>query len=116
MDNIKKILKEFEKYPTPYYFMGAGISRRYLNTPSWEYLLKEICKKNDIQFNSLLLEATGGETDEIDYSIVGSLLKRKLTKIKVDQNSEYDFRKLNQNTVSNIRRIGYIYDVLKYKE
>lgn len=107
---INNILKGFEKYPTPYYFIGAGISRRYIDTPSWEDLLKSICEKYGIQFNRLLLEATGGDRNNIDYSVVGSHLKNKLTELKVTRNPEYDFRKrdaLKEEIVELLREVHF---------
>ncbi len=92
MNDLKKLLEEFEKYPTPYYFIGAGISRRYLDTPDWETLLKEICEKYSIQFNKLLYNSANKRTNEVDYSLLGSMLKERLTEYKVENDNTYDFR------------------------
>ena len=43
LEEMKKILQE--KGMRPIFFIGSGLSRRYLNSPNWEGLLKKIAGK-----------------------------------------------------------------------
>ena len=50
MDTIEGKLIEMkqnlrEKGKQPIFFIGSGLSKRYLNTPSWKELLEQIAKK-----------------------------------------------------------------------
>ena len=47
---------EFEKHlnkfaTSPYFFIGSGLSSRYINTEGWELLLENICKEINLNKN-----------------------------------------------------------------
>ena len=43
VDDFKNHLQKFNT--SPFLFIGSGFSRRYLNVPTWENLLKEMVDK-----------------------------------------------------------------------
>lgn len=42
-DDFKKHIEKFTT--SPFLFIGSGFSRRYINLPTWEYLLVEMCNR-----------------------------------------------------------------------
>lgn len=43
LDEMKQILRERKMQPV--FFIGSGLSRRYLDSPNWENLLMKIAEK-----------------------------------------------------------------------
>ena len=42
---MEKLFKNFKKRPVA--FIGSGISKRYMNTPTWEQLLNKVIMEYD---------------------------------------------------------------------
>lgn len=69
MDELKDKLEKMgqvlhdEKKP-PIFFIGSGLSRRYLDTPNWEGLLREIAGKVACEYETMA-ESCNGEYEEI---------------------------------------------------
>lgn len=51
LEEMKQMLKERKMQPV--FFIGSGLSRRYLNSPNWENLLMKIAKKVDCNYEKL---------------------------------------------------------------
>lgn len=51
LEEMKKILQE--KGMRPIFFMGSGLSRRYLNSPNWEDLLKKIAENVECNYEEI---------------------------------------------------------------
>lgn len=51
LEEMKKILQE--KGMRPIFFIGSGLSRRYLNSPNWEDLLKRIAENVECNYEEL---------------------------------------------------------------
>lgn len=69
MDTVEKKLKEMkqnlqEKGKRPIFFIGSGLSRRYLNSPDWKSLLEEIAKKANCDYKKIV-ESCNGEYEMI---------------------------------------------------
>lgn len=73
---LNNLVKKFQT--TPFLFIGSGLTRRYLNLPNWEELLKHFCNKlpnNEYKFVSLKRKAHD------DYAELGSLLENEFNDI-----------------------------------
>lgn len=51
LEEMKKILQE--KGMRPIFFVGSGLSRRYLNSPNWEDLLKKIAENVECNYEEI---------------------------------------------------------------
>lgn len=69
---LDSVVKKFNT--TPFLFIGSGMSRRYLNFPNWEGLLRQFCEKiadDEYEFIRLKRESGG------DFAKLGSLLEKE---------------------------------------
>ena len=67
---LNNLVKKF--HTTPFLFIGSGLSRRYLNLPNWEGLLKHFCDKiSDDEYKFISLKRKSNN----DYAVLGSLLE-----------------------------------------
>lgn len=62
LEEMKRNLKENGKQPI--FFIGSGLSKRYLNSPSWKELLEEIAKKADCDYEEIK-KLCNGEYEKI---------------------------------------------------
>lgn len=82
----------------PIFFVGSGISRRYISSPNWIGLLKEIVEGRNINFNKLVQKYTdsNGSVDneklaeELEDLYFDDLDDKELEK---EGNKPYYFRK-----------------------
>lgn len=78
----------------PFLFIGAGFSRRYINTERWDDLLRYFC----VQFsdNEFLYDSYASQISEQDYygkqPKIASLLEKDYTQAVLTQESFSDFR------------------------
>lgn len=75
---MKQTLEDLvQSFPTtPFLFVGSGLTRRYLNLPNWEELLKHFAARlsnDDFKFRGLMNEANG------DKAKVGSLIAKEFS-------------------------------------
>lgn len=83
--NVKDyIVEHLAQFSTaPFLFVGAGVSRRYLNLENWEGLLRKFCSQCNISYERLKSTANG------DFTRIASLLARDFHQFWWD-NSQYD--------------------------
>lgn len=94
--NITNKLREVNI--SPIYFVGSGISRRYINSPDWIGLLKEISDKWDRPFERYV-QKHKNEHNECNYEALATELENmyfdKLDDDQIEENKNkyYYFRK-----------------------
>lgn len=62
LEEMKKNLQEMGKQPV--FFIGSGLSRRYLNTPNWEGLLEKIAERASCDYEEIK-NLCNGECEKI---------------------------------------------------
>lgn len=93
-NKLDEILETFSNNPSPYIFIGSGFSKRYINTPDWENLLKIIADKYNLPLNEYIYESRDELFEKkINYPLVGSKLKDGLIKFKMKEDINFDHRK-----------------------
>ncbi|WP_026883551.1 SIR2 family NAD-dependent protein deacylase [Clostridium akagii] len=127
LDEMKRILRKTNKQPM--FFMGAGLSRRYLESPSWEGLLKLIAKEAKCDYEAIK-KACDGENEKIAQELEyycfrnadiesveteehRALFRNYITKIFKEYsdkyNKRYDFgniEEFNKNIIKRLNDIG----------
>lgn len=95
MDFKKVLASKIQKtHHHPFLFVGAGFSRRYINTERWDDLLRYFC----IEFsnNEFLYDSYASQVSEQDYygkqPKIASLLDKDYTQAVLTQASFSDFR------------------------
>lgn len=71
---MEKLFKNFKKRPVA--FIGSGISKRYMNTPTWEQLLNKVIMEYDTNtshFGHLMLN------NNHDMEMVASIIEKEYT-------------------------------------
>lgn len=95
LNTIEDIIDLMADYAAPYLFIGSGFSRRYINTPDWETLLRIIANKYGVNLNLLMLECKDETKPRgINYPKLGSKVNEKLEIEKVSADPLYDFRSI----------------------
>lgn len=104
----------------PFLFIGSGISRRYLGTPSWEELLRRVCDEvigDRFAYARYLSEAkTAVEREETDsvFPYVATLMEREVNTALLTKEEFEGFRVDNEEWLqaggSPLKR--YVADIL----
>lgn len=84
LKNMQNKIKDINKQPI--FFIGSGISRRYLNLMDWTGLLKEICQEIGYQYDGIE-EECGGDNEKIAHEL-----------------EYYCFRKAEEKEIANKNR------------
>lgn len=99
--DVKKIEDIFNKFDTlPFLFVGAGFSVRYLNSYTWNELLKQIANKisgsnNRYELNKYL------DAAEHNYPRVGTLLEKDFNSKFYDQEIVFDLTEEEELEIEN---------------
>ena len=94
--DFKKILasKIQQTQHHPFLFVGAGFSRRYINTERWDDLLRYFCI--ELSDNEFLYDSYASQVSEQDYygkqPKIASLLDKDYTQAVLTQTKFSDFR------------------------
>lgn len=79
---IQSAIKDAGRYP--FLFIGSGLSRRYMGTPGWEGLLREVCRRTlDDEFafprflNRAKVAVRNGEAGSV-YPFVATLMENEV--------------------------------------
>jgi hypothetical protein len=97
---LEKLLKGFETLP--FLFVGAGLSRRYLNTQSWDGLLQEyanLAKSNEFGYQLYLEELKEHETPVGKNPKLATLIERDFNKLWLMDDRYLETRKLHKEKV-----------------
>lgn len=97
---LEKILAGFDTLP--FLFVGAGLSRRYLNTQSWDGLLQEyanLSKNNEFGYQLYLEELKEQETPVGKNPKLATLIERDFNKLWLTDGRYIEARKLNKEKV-----------------
>lgn len=95
LNKMKQIIKDKNKYPI--FFIGAGLSRRYLNTPNWEKLLIEISKQIGCDYDKISKECNN-ENERIAQELEYYCFR----KAAINSPDYENRRKLFRNLIKNI--------------
>lgn len=93
--NVDDIIEVMSEYAAPYLFIGSGFSKRYANSPDWESLLKMIAGRYKINLGLHMLACRNeNNPQKIDFPKLGSKLNEELEIKRVENDSNFDFRKI----------------------
>ena len=103
MDNVKTCLKNLIQCTGthPFLFVGAGFSRRYMNTEKWDELLKHFCSElGEFRYN-----AYANRVDEKEYygqqPKIASLLEAEYNKVVFTEEKYNDFLSAHSEQIKN---------------
>ena len=97
---LEKQLKGFETLP--FLFVGAGLSRRYLNTQSWDGLLQDyanLAKSNEFGYQLYLEELKEHETPVGKNPKLATLIERDFNKLWLMDDRYAEKRRLHKEKV-----------------
>ncbi|WMJ76360.1 MULTISPECIES: SIR2 family protein [unclassified Sedimentibacter] len=109
----------------PIFFIGSGISRRYINSPNWIGLLKEVVEDRDINFTKLVQKYTDSSNVVNNEQLAQELEDIYFDKLNDDEiedggNKPYYFRKKISNIIEkylieNIDKLDNNTEIIEFK-
>lgn len=97
---LEKLFKGFDTLP--FLFVGAGLSRRYLNTQSWDGLLQEyanLAKNNEFGYQLYLEELKEHETPVGKNPKLATLIESDFNKLWLMDDSYIETRRLHKEKI-----------------